>query len=399
MKNNLFLKKYSGSSELVGKEGPIGILNNLRNNITGYKQKKVIKIKPPKKPEPDYSYVSSIVKDDFNQNKNFVPQLSVQLKQMRFKDNQIYNSIVKNNELNHYYESKNNFASNHNELDSEIVFKKFQNYNNNKNSLLLNNDKKININSKKILPLIQNRSLDINSTLDIIRQNLNKKKSFTPNMSKELNLNGKTSPTKINFGKNLRLEKRHSTLNLRAKNNNMFSNNNINIIDNSNYIHKNANLRNKRIYKSINEINMNKNYKIRKILFDNENKIKNGKRIINDKLNKINNEKQYYSYSYKHNDKANLNYNKKNEYNFNKNINNRTFNISNNEKMKEYSQKEENKLYIINEEKEETKNTNQMNSIENRHESNLLETLMTQRQQYMKNIENKLRLKRYMENC
>ena len=67
--------------------------------------------------------------------------------------------------------------------------------------------------------------------------------------------------------------------------------------------------------------------------------------------------------------------------------------------MKEYSQKEENKLYIINEEKEETKNTNQMNSIENRHESNLLETLMTQRQQYMKNIENKLRLKRYMENC
>ena len=67
--------------------------------------------------------------------------------------------------------------------------------------------------------------------------------------------------------------------------------------------------------------------------------------------------------------------------------------------MKEFSPKKENKLYIINEEKEETKNTNQINNIENNQGPNLLETLMIQRQQYMKNIENKIRLKRYMENC
>ena len=79
MDNNKFLKKYSGSSELVGREGPLGILNNLHANISGYKPIKIKKIKQPTKPEPDYSYVSSIVKEDFNQNKNFIPQLSVQL--------------------------------------------------------------------------------------------------------------------------------------------------------------------------------------------------------------------------------------------------------------------------------------------------------------------------------
>ena len=43
--------------------------------------------------------------------------------------------------------------------------------------------------------------------------------------------------------------------------------------------------------------------------------------------------------------------------------------------MKEFSPKKENKLYIINEEKEETKNTNQINNIENNQGPNLLETL------------------------
>ena len=41
MDNSLFLKKYRRSSELVGKEGPIGILNNLRTNITGFKPKRI----------------------------------------------------------------------------------------------------------------------------------------------------------------------------------------------------------------------------------------------------------------------------------------------------------------------------------------------------------------------
>ena len=51
MDNNKFLKKYSGSSELVGREGPLGILNNLHANIRGYKPIKIKKIKQPTKPE------------------------------------------------------------------------------------------------------------------------------------------------------------------------------------------------------------------------------------------------------------------------------------------------------------------------------------------------------------
>ena len=126
MDNNKFLKKYSGSSELVGREGPLGILNNLHANIRGYKPIKIKKIKQPTKPEPDYSYVSSIVKEDFNQNKNFIPQLSVQLNPMKFKDNQIYNNIVKNYELKKL-QVKNNFVSKNNELDDDIIYKKIQN--------------------------------------------------------------------------------------------------------------------------------------------------------------------------------------------------------------------------------------------------------------------------------
>ena len=51
MENELFLKKFKGSCELLGKEGPIGILNHLHNNITGFKPKKVRIKKQEKKIE------------------------------------------------------------------------------------------------------------------------------------------------------------------------------------------------------------------------------------------------------------------------------------------------------------------------------------------------------------
>ena len=126
MDNNKFLKKFSGSCELVGREGPLGILNNLHTNIRGYKPKKIKKIKQPTQPEPAYSYVSSIVKEDFNQNKNFIPQLSVLLNPKKLKNTQIYNSIVKNYEMKKR-QAKNNFVSKNNELDDDIIYKKIQN--------------------------------------------------------------------------------------------------------------------------------------------------------------------------------------------------------------------------------------------------------------------------------
>ena len=49
MNNNLFLKKYKKSCELVTKEGPLGILNHLHYNIIGFKPKAKKKKKPPPK--------------------------------------------------------------------------------------------------------------------------------------------------------------------------------------------------------------------------------------------------------------------------------------------------------------------------------------------------------------
>ena len=82
MKNNIdneknrkvFLKKFSGQMELVGKEGLLGIMNNLHTNIIGFKPKKIRKPKIKIKIKP-YEYVSSIVAEDFNKNQNFVSQL------------------------------------------------------------------------------------------------------------------------------------------------------------------------------------------------------------------------------------------------------------------------------------------------------------------------------------
>ena len=45
---------------------------------------------------------------------------------MKFKDNQIYNNIVKNYELKKL-QVKNNFVSKNNELDDDIIYKKIQN--------------------------------------------------------------------------------------------------------------------------------------------------------------------------------------------------------------------------------------------------------------------------------
>ena len=57
--------------------------------------------------------------------------MSVQLNPMKFKDNQIYNNIVKNYELKKL-QVKNNFVSKNNELDDDIIYKKIQNPKDNK---------------------------------------------------------------------------------------------------------------------------------------------------------------------------------------------------------------------------------------------------------------------------
>ena len=347
MDNNLFLKKFSKSSELVGREGPLGILNNLHTNIKGFKPQKIKKIKEPKKPEPDYSYVSSIVKEDFNQNKNFIPQLNVLLNPMKFKNNQIYNSIVKNYVIKKN-ESKNNFVKKTNELDNDIVFKKIQNqqknkvmlkyintnkkpeqhfnhnnesniFNNNserKKRLFLNNNSNFNHNSKELLPLIPNHSQHITSSSEILRRNFTNKKSFTPILRRPFRLLNKNNSQKINLENSNILKKSNSTMNIRVQNNsnnNIFSNLNKNsyINMNENFNNKSSNFRNKNDNKFRYEIDENKKHIINQVILNKKGKKR--KRDVKEEINHINNDNRFNSYSYQNDVINNLNYIKSNE--------------------------------------------------------------------------------------
>ena len=233
MDNNKFLKKYKASCELVGKEGPLGILNNLHYNIIGYKPKEIKKKKPPKKKEPAYSYITSIVKDDFNKNKNFISQLSIFLNYLKNKEINDSN-IIKSKTHNNYKEIQNNFIKNNNDNDTVYkngIFKKKlklktenlkSRYNNinriteenifkiknkriNNKILNINESKTTNNNfnsfnyennSQKILPLI-NLSQDINHNMKKEKGNKETKKYYTPLINRQSNLYNKNNFTKF----------------------------------------------------------------------------------------------------------------------------------------------------------------------------------------------------------
>ena len=384
MNNNLFLKKYKNSCELVTKEGPLGILNHLHYNIIGFKPKAKKKKKPPpKKPEPDYSYVTSIVKYDFNQNKNFVPQLSNLLNYLKNKE--MNNNIIKrrtqlkknnNNEEKHYNFIKNDNNNNDDAFNTKIIRKKLkfktdnekQNYINldklteqntlkfknkriqnqivNKSqSMTSNNDINSYIyifdkNSNKILPLI-NHSQDMNNYLKISKMNNNsKKKYFTPLINRQSRIYDKNKIRKFHFNKeminNEILIKSNSTMNIYRKNND-----DINIENNYIYNENNNDKINNLFSKEIAENKNNEEIKERNL------------NMIKQRINKFNELK-----------------------------------IKNN-------QIEDNHKYlnIIDEEEDENSKNSNVNNNKN---LNLLQILMKQRQQYFKNIENSIKYQNAM---
>ena len=385
MNNNLFLKKYKNSCELVTKEGPLGILNHLHYNIIGFKPKAKKKKKPPpKKPEPDYSYVTSIVKYDFNQNKNFVPQLSNLLNYLKNKE--MNNNIIKrrtqlkknnNNEEKHYNFIKNDNNNNDDAFNTKIIRKKLkfktdnekQNYINldklteqntlkfknkriqnqivNKSqSMTSNNDINSYIyifdkNSNKILPLI-NHSQDMNNYLKISKMNNNsKKKYFTPLINRQSRIYDKNKIRKFHFNKeminNEILIKSNSTMNIYRKNND-----DINIENNYIYNENNNDKINNLFSKEIAENKNNEEIKERNL------------NMIKQRINKFNELK-----------------------------------IKNN-------QIEDNHKYLnIIDEEEEDENSKNSN-VNNNKNLNLLQILMKQRQQYFKNIENSIKYQNAM---
>ncbi len=394
MNNNLFLKKYRGSCEFVTKEGPLGILNNLHYNIIGYKPKEIKRKKPPKKPEPDYSYITSIVKDDFNKNKNFISQLSIFLKNKEIND---FN-IIKSKTHNNYDEKQNNLINNNNndngtvyergifrkkvKLKTEKLKSKYNNINRitkqnmlklkNKrmnNKIINENDSKTTNkifnsfnyenNSQKILPII-NISQDLNNhNTKIEKMNNENKKYYTPLINRQNNLCGGNNFSKFHLNKELDklIKKSNSTMNILRKNNNM------NIENNFRYDNID-NFQNSRTFRQ--EINENK--------FLNDNQIFSNVDVIKFKNRNLKEFKKKL-------DKI-IGLNKVDDES-----------LINNDPIQENNNKN---LYIINEENDDNNKQNINDNIDNNKSLNLLDVLMKQRQKYFKNIENSLSYKRAM---
>ena len=99
MDNNLFLKKFQGRTETIGKEGLLGVMNNVHINVNDYKfnyihnqktkkQAKQINLNVKKQNSKDqYYYITSEISKEFNQNKNFIPQLKSSIKLSNNKEN------------------------------------------------------------------------------------------------------------------------------------------------------------------------------------------------------------------------------------------------------------------------------------------------------------------------
>ena len=402
MDNNKFLKKYKGSCELVGKEGPLAILNNLHTNIIGYKPIIIKKRKKVKNKEPDYSYVQSIVKDDFNQNINYNPQLNNLLIGGRLRNNNfMYINVVKSKGNNKNEENKN-FLDNSN-FNKDLIRKKnksgtvnikpkyinkLNNDNENTNQKKLYKSKSnltnFNIDSKEILPLIKLRQQNKNQitpSKDLNKKSKNKK-IFTPILKRQnqrINRNN-FSLNRINFNNEELLKRNKSTLNIRSSNNNIFPNNIINNMNNDeNYIYN---------YRYRDNYSENDNNMVNKILLkDEERKINVRKKIINDRINQINKNESGYLL----NNKNILTYKNLNSLdNYYNNIKNQKYDFNTNEILvtknkKNYNNfQDENNLYIINEVDEES-NKKTINNIYNDMESspNELEILMKQRQNYL----------------
>ena len=402
MDNNKFLKKYKGSCELVGKEGPLAILNNLHTNIIGYKPIIIKKRKKVKNKEPDYSYVQSIVKDDFNQNINYNPQLNNLLIGGRLRNNNfMYINVVKSKGNNNNEENKN-FLDNSN-FNKDLIRKKnksgtvnikpkyinkLNNDNENTNQKKLYKSKSnltnFNIDSKEILPLIKLRQQNKNQitpSKDLNKKSTNKK-IFTPILKRQnqrINRNN-FSLNRINFNNEELLKRNKSTINIRSSNNNIFPNNIINNMNNDeNYIYN---------YRYRDNYSENDNNMVNKILLkDEERKINVRKKIINDRINQINKNESGYLL----NNKNILTYKNLNSLdNYYNNIKNQKYDFNTNEILvtknkKNYNNfQDENNLYIINEVDEES-NKKTINNIYNDMESspNELEILMKQRQNYL----------------
>jgi len=341
MSNDNFLQKFKGRTEIMGKDGHLGVINNLRSNIIGYQRppQKVpnVKIKRKKFLDNDYSYVKSIVKEDFNKNIDFIPQLkklSTSTKLIDHNENIKINNnnnsiIIKNDERNNYINNNipKNIKNNYNMINKSVenpnrLFKyagsnNYISRDNFKGSNMNKNLKNLNTNNISMkLPLIVSQGKTIEDNTFKNRQiktnkSFENKNSFNPDLKN--NIMKQNIYQKIN---NIPLENNiNDPKEYTENNNNMFKdeypNNKIKLQRfNINKKHNNLSSRNIRQNKSItidNDIvkaynnilnNIQNNFELLDSLKRKMNKMQKNKSYINRKdnnnpeINNINNSYQ-----------------------------------------------------------------------------------------------------------
>jgi hypothetical protein len=115
MDNNSFLKKFQGRTEVIGKQGLLGVMNNVHINVNDYKYrqkpKKQINIRLQRQNSKDqYNYISSEISKEFNKNKNFIPQLKSASN--RYTNNKENNKNISNNSQNKIKNKNENYNIN-----------------------------------------------------------------------------------------------------------------------------------------------------------------------------------------------------------------------------------------------------------------------------------------------
>ena len=249
--------------------------------------------------------------------------------------------------------------------------------------------------------IISNKSQDFRP----VKNNKNKK-YFTPLLGRQYNaIKKKISQIINNLENGESLQKSNSTMSLRSQNiRNIFTyrKNNINKINSNNdHMRKSVDIKHKKYDKLVNNIVENKKLVVNQILLKNkEARIKKQKKLVKDWLNHIKDENMMNSYSYRYNNENNFNYKHDdgNYYDLKNSLSDRIReNNPNIETFEDCNKNEsgDNKLSIINEEEEANNKKNKENYEQ---QSNIMEILMKQRQQYFKNIKNEIRYKQYMEN-
>ena len=435
MDNDKFLKKFKGRTEQVGKEGIIGIMNNLRMNIVGNKEKPKkhlsVRIKRKQYPDNDYSYVSSIVKEEFNKNINFVPQIknySLLLK--------IPNSDENINANNNRYGKanlkinsnvlKNNCYKINKSMENPIKLFKFTEQNKTRDKGINIDNKNINNNKKIQLPLIISQKKEPENNI------MNKKKPLTKNYSYEKShmfgpiLRSNSNMLKGNSYRNIQKIIINNDLNNKRKNN--FSQENMNNeirkqefinsnnLSSGNLINKDNNKNEIDIAKTYNKIlnKLNNNYLLLDSIKNKINKIQKNNSIldINNNSEHKNINKNNHINDNNHNNNIIYNNNLNKSYNINlkdTNISNRI--INNNELFfkgkngkRSFTSSDSkpkllglnNKLDVINEEKDDDKSTINVINNDNKmlmRKQNFLEILMHQRYMYQNKLPDNSRFK------